>query len=138
MCMRSGESIDHLLLHCPVARELWCFIFNLFGVQLVMPQGAMELLACWRGGYGKSNEIWRAIPHCLFWCIWRKRNAKCFEGREQQLLDMKWTVLHTLMDWMVATRILDFLDFVLLNLLLVGHFICILLVYWGLYLFLVQ
>ena len=34
-CKRSGESIDHLLLHCPVAQEIWWLIFSLFGVQWV-------------------------------------------------------------------------------------------------------
>jgi hypothetical protein len=38
-CMRkkSGESIEHLLLHCKVARNLWSYIFTLFGVEWAMP-----------------------------------------------------------------------------------------------------
>ena len=31
MCKKSGESIDHLFLHCEIARELWISIFYLFG-----------------------------------------------------------------------------------------------------------
>jgi hypothetical protein len=38
MCKNSGESSSHLLLHCSVARELWNFIFSLFGLQWVMPK----------------------------------------------------------------------------------------------------
>jgi hypothetical protein len=33
MCKKSGESIDHLSLHCEVARELWSYILKLFGVE---------------------------------------------------------------------------------------------------------
>lgn len=33
MCKRTGETVDHILLHCDVARELWLFVFSLFGVQ---------------------------------------------------------------------------------------------------------
>jgi hypothetical protein len=33
MCKKSGETIDHLLLHCEVARDLWSYIFTLFGVE---------------------------------------------------------------------------------------------------------
>jgi hypothetical protein len=57
MCKRSGESIDHLLLHCPISQELWCFILCLFGVQLVMPRGVKELLDCWKAGLGRLG-IW--------------------------------------------------------------------------------
>lgn len=32
MCKSSGESVDHLLLHCPVVKGLWLFVFSLFGV----------------------------------------------------------------------------------------------------------
>jgi len=46
MCKRSGESINHFLLHCEVARELWNAIFSLFGVECVMPRRVIELLDC--------------------------------------------------------------------------------------------
>jgi len=32
MCKKSGESIDHLLLHCDVARDLWSYFLTLYGV----------------------------------------------------------------------------------------------------------
>jgi hypothetical protein len=38
LCKKNGESIDHLLLHCEVARDLWVSIYNLFGVVWVMPR----------------------------------------------------------------------------------------------------
>jgi hypothetical protein len=36
MCKKSGESIEHLLLHCEVARDLWSSLFNMFGVVWVV------------------------------------------------------------------------------------------------------
>ena len=56
-CKRTSESIAHLLLCCPVASDLWSFIFSIFGVQWVMPSGVMALLACWRNGLGQSRNI---------------------------------------------------------------------------------
>ena len=32
MCKWDGETINHLFLHCPVARDLWDMIFCLFGL----------------------------------------------------------------------------------------------------------
>ena len=32
MCKRCRELVDHLLLHCPVAWELWSLLFCLFGI----------------------------------------------------------------------------------------------------------
>uniref|UniRef100_A0A7N2LNM8 Ubiquitin carboxyl-terminal hydrolase n=1 Tax=Quercus lobata TaxID=97700 RepID=A0A7N2LNM8_QUELO len=37
MFKRCGESVDHLLLHCPVAFELCSLVFCLFGLHWVMP-----------------------------------------------------------------------------------------------------
>jgi len=38
MCKRCEEMIDHLLLHCKVARDLWVSIFHLLGIEWVMPK----------------------------------------------------------------------------------------------------
>jgi hypothetical protein len=44
MCKNSGESIDHLSLHCEVAIEVWNAVFQLFGVTWVMPGRMKECL----------------------------------------------------------------------------------------------
>jgi hypothetical protein len=48
MSKKSEETMDYLLLHYEVARDLWVSIFRLFGLEWVMPQRVMELLAGWR------------------------------------------------------------------------------------------
>ena len=84
MCKRAGETTNHLLLCCLVARELWCMVFTLFGVHLVMPSGVMELLSSWPGKFSKHRNgfVWNIIPHCLMCGIWWERNARIFEGTE--------------------------------------------------------
>ena len=44
MCKGCGESINHLLIHCPIAYEMWSMIFFLFGICWVMPQRVVDLL----------------------------------------------------------------------------------------------
>jgi hypothetical protein len=71
LCKKSGEPIDHLLLQCEIARDLWSYILILFGVEWVMPRTVLELLNSWGAaiGYGHAKEAWRLAPLCLLWCI---------------------------------------------------------------------
>ena len=91
MCKRCGESVDHLLLHCPIAIEMWSMIFCLFGVCWVMPQRVVDLLDCWCCNFKRHCNIviWRFVPHCLMWCISQERNSRSFEGRKQSILVFK-------------------------------------------------
>jgi hypothetical protein len=61
MCKKSGESIDHLLLHCDVARDIWSFFYILFGVEWVMPRRVLDLLSNWGNSLGRSQvkQIWK-------------------------------------------------------------------------------
>ena len=76
MCKRNGELVDHLLIHCALASDLWFMIFILFGIHWAMPKMVMELLACWKGKSGRhrNGAIWMVVLCCLMWCIWRERN----------------------------------------------------------------
>ena len=71
ICKRVGESVDHLLLHCSLACELWSMVFGLLGVQWVLPRSVMDLLARWQRQFGRHRHraVWRMVPHCVMWCI---------------------------------------------------------------------
>jgi hypothetical protein len=91
MCKKSEESMDHFLLHCEVARNLWSALFTLFDVTWVMPERVIDLLACWGGRVGTRSvlAVWRIAPLCLMWTIWREQNARCFEDHEKSKDELK-------------------------------------------------
>ena len=79
-CCCNAESVDHLLLFCPIALSLWMYMFRLFGINWVMPGSVMDLLFCWYHWFGKhSSNIWDLVPGCVMWTIWTKRNWRSFE-----------------------------------------------------------
>ena len=83
MCMCSGETVDHLLLHCTVTREIWSYVFRLFGVHWVISGSVLDLVVGWRNWFGKqSSEVWNLVPLCVMWSIWRERNNRTFEDIE--------------------------------------------------------
>jgi hypothetical protein len=51
----------------------------------------VDLFTCWRGVFGKpqSVAVWKMVPSCLSWCIWRERNDRCFEDRESTVAELK-------------------------------------------------
>ena len=51
------ENVNHLLIHCTVARVLWGIVLGLVGAQWVFPETVKEVLFSWRGSFvGKKNE----------------------------------------------------------------------------------
>uniref|UniRef100_A0A2N9G614 Uncharacterized protein n=1 Tax=Fagus sylvatica TaxID=28930 RepID=A0A2N9G614_FAGSY len=110
MCKENGETISHLLLHCSAAMEIWSFMFSIFGIQWVMPGGVLALLSCWGNSCHstKIKKVWDMVPPCVFWCIWWERNSRSFEGKERNLMEVKGTVLRTLLDWSKAAGIVSF------------------------------
>ena len=119
MCKRNGELVDHLLIHCSIAFDLWSMVFTLFGIHWVMPKTVVELLACWQGKFGRHRNfaIWMAMPHCLMLCIWRERNNRHFEDLERLVANLKLFFLKTLLDWVTVSgfrsfsSVHDFMDF---------------------------
>jgi hypothetical protein len=111
--MFTGEFIEHLLLRCEVARELWSYILTLFGVEWVMPRSVLELLTSWGAsvGYGLAKEVWRLVPLCLMWCIWQERNARLFEDVETSVVELQKHLLNTLYIWIASHHCLNVFTF---------------------------
>jgi hypothetical protein len=57
MCKKSEEYVDHLLIHCEVARELQSSILNVFGVDWVLSRRVIDLLLGWKGQAGCGTVI---------------------------------------------------------------------------------
>ena len=47
--------MDHLLLYCPIALELWTMAFSLFGLHWAMPKRVIDMFATWQGSLGKHR-----------------------------------------------------------------------------------
>ena len=68
--------------------------------------------------HGSSSllELWNLILHCVIWCLWWERNSRSFEEKERHVLELKWLLLCTMMDWSNAGltsfySIFEFLDY---------------------------
>ena len=81
-CRCNGETVDHLMLHCPLAVVLWNFFFWVFDVHWVVSGCVMDMLFGWRNWFGKHYlEVWNLVPLCLMWTIWGEQNQRIFEDK---------------------------------------------------------
>ena len=100
MCCCTTESMDHLLLHCPVAYSLWVQMLQVFGIQWVMPGSVESLVFCWSNRLGKfSLDIWNMVPGYLMWVVWMERNRRSFEAKEKSLVQLQALSQSTLFEW---------------------------------------
>ena len=99
-----------------MGENCWDLAISMFRVDWVMPSSVLGLLNSWpRLSKRASGSIWRSLPHCIMWSLWRERNAKSFEGCEKNIHDSKKFFLYTLMEWAVALGVIScysLLDFI--------------------------
>jgi hypothetical protein len=92
--------VDHLLLHCPVAGELWSFVFCLFGVDWVISGCVLDHVAGWRNWFSKhSSAVRNLVPSCVMWSLWRERNNRTFEDLEHSVGQLIEFCMSSLFDW---------------------------------------
>lgn len=95
--------MNHLLLHCSVAKALWSMIFSLFGVEWAMPRSIKELFLSWSLYKRRRNFAWEAAPLGVCWTVRRKRNRRVFDNVERTMEQLKNDLLRTLFSWCCET-----------------------------------
>jgi hypothetical protein len=115
LCESDRKSVDHLLLNCGAVRALWNAFFAKFDLCWVMPCIVKELyVSWWTGGRLRSAVVWKMVPLCIMWCIWRERNDRCFEDTSrshEELLHFFLFTLFTLTVGWLASWVISFADF---------------------------
>jgi hypothetical protein len=100
LCCSDGETVDHLLLHCPISHVLWSFLFRSFHVNWVAPRSVKDLFFGWRNWFGKHHsDIWNLAPLCLMWIVWLERNSRTFEDMQCSTDQLLEKFVSSLFDW---------------------------------------
>ena len=100
MCKNTNETVNHLLLHCLIARQIWGFVFQFVGINWVLPSHVSKVLGGWWNWLGRRcSGVWNLIPSCLMWTIWRERNKRTFENQETLVAKIIEIFFVSLYDW---------------------------------------
>jgi len=84
LCNSEEESINHLLLTCPYAKEVWNLVLNQMHIDL--PGSTLDLFSSWAGlapfdlhkkALLKASWMW--TPKIICWKIWIERNRRIFQ-----------------------------------------------------------
>ena len=92
--------MNHLLIHCSVARALWSWILGVFGIAWVLPHSVSELLFSWWNALGRhSSDVWNLVPLCLMWTVWKERNSHIFEDVSSTDVQLRDCLASSLFEW---------------------------------------
>ncbi|KAL6565041.1 hypothetical protein OROMI_016491 [Orobanche minor] len=75
-CCDGVESLQHLFLNGPVAKEVWRVFHNLSGIKFLESSNFKLIIANWFGKTKGKIHIYHIIPILILWFIWCCRNVK--------------------------------------------------------------
>jgi hypothetical protein len=76
-----------------------CF-FSRFELSWVISRQVVDLYACWwivRSA--QTADVWKMVPSCLLWCLWREINDISFEDHKKTLDEIKSLFFNILYLW---------------------------------------
>lgn len=86
MCSYEQETLDHLLILCPIVVSVWTTCYRWFGLNTVLPGGCRSHLQqhVSLDLNSKQNEAFRVVWFVVTWLLWLHRNYVIFnnEGRQ--------------------------------------------------------
>ena len=100
-CGKDEESLEHLFIHCPKVWCMWTAIFSLSGGGWACPFLVKDLLQGWLHipMRKKDAKLWRAVPLCLLWAIWKERNRVVFDDEAFSKSRLKSCLLFSFSSW---------------------------------------
>jgi hypothetical protein len=87
LCLQEIDSVDHMLMHCSYAREVWFESMWLTGLPDVTPLGEDKLEDWWLRSrqrvVSSRRKEFDARVMLTCWLIWKQRNARVFVNLSQ-------------------------------------------------------
>ena len=98
LCMKQGESADHLFLYCSLTMRLWHKLFQLAKMNWVPSRSISDVMFINYKGFGISKRgivLWQNACIALIWVVWWKRNVRIFEDKVRNSENF-WDSIHFL------------------------------------------
>jgi hypothetical protein len=101
LCNKHPELLDHLLLGCSFAREVWCTTLTRCGWVDHVADSIATWWLCVRKQITKSRcKAFDLLVICVSWCVWRERNDRVvFRGSVTSATGVGCVVWETLRLW---------------------------------------
>ena len=71
------------------------------GFSWVFPKTVKEALLSWKGSFigKKKRNMWKSVPPCIFWTVWKERNRIGFRDGTVNLQKLKHSFVYNLWSW---------------------------------------
>ena len=105
-CGFQGESINHIVFGCFIARQVWA-LANVphpeNGFDLISHYAIFHLLLLMMKNESISEEVRNCIPW-IVWYLWKYRNEIIFEGKQVSAIDLVVKIKEEAEFWLMAQK----------------------------------
>lgn len=104
LCDQEPETLQHLLLGCVVAREVWTWALRRWEKLDWVPASDTDLIQWWTSRpcpKALQRDLWTSII-LVFWCLWRHRNDVVFNGASPAVEAVKTRIKEEYDRWRLA------------------------------------
>lgn len=107
LCGFEGESVNHLIFTCPLARQVWALSL------IPLPENGFDMDSFYSNlhflltGLNDTNstkEARRRFPWFI-WHLWKNRNVFWFEGRRFNAFEIVQKIMHEADSWFLAVEL---------------------------------
>jgi hypothetical protein len=110
VCLQAVDTVEHILVQCPFAREVWFCVFSRLHIQAAPPVVDCNLQDWWSMEREKLQPRGRVgfdtLVALTCWSLWKNRNAWVFGDTRRQFSVVRLTnrILDELQLWIMAKR----------------------------------
>ncbi|RZC47279.1 hypothetical protein C5167_040215 [Papaver somniferum] len=102
MCVRDGETANHLLIHCDVAWRIWGIFLKDWNIKWATPPDIITLISSWptRSTSRRNGLVLKVLPAAIIWNLWEERNLRAFQGVSKEVMGIVDVVKLTVAYWL--------------------------------------
>ncbi|GJW81895.1 putative retrotransposon protein, partial [Tanacetum coccineum] len=87
-CENVVETIDHIMVRCPLVSAVWSKIFLWWGIGCFNGSSLSDILPSHGLVSSKLESVWQAVIRSSLYLIWKARNSKVFKSKEMVVADI--------------------------------------------------